>query len=397
MIDIERFSEVARFARKSVESGVHFAPPTKNPAALKAWERNVDITLTYRFGQEEGKDNNRHLSLESVGGIFPGENSVPLTRERIRQIVKKTTFNFWQNSPDHLQESYPWERLKKQLGKPKFLTREESITRNILEDLDSGKDYQFLSGKYPQNGLEGSRKVLQEYGITVPFYGRSYPTFIAELETVGPDTDKETLKKLLGMVSPFFTRYYPDVFDLHFTTLSQLLRNIGFYFRNPEMVIFLDKLGKASIDVGHYEYYIPSGPQQGKLNHYYVFKLQEEEIRRVLLPDPELSYFLQNPVSQIAGVRLSELPNTTQLMYGHDYKSVSSLCRQLGIRVSGSSKVRIDQLLQDCPVPIFEYDKSRRGRLERRLYYSSSGREEFKRFLLPKAARLELIKPQFVL
>lgn len=397
MVDIERFSEAARFARKAVEGGAHFAPPPQNQSKLKTWERKVDITLTYLFGKDVGKDNKRHLSLEDVGKIFPGENGRSLTKQRVRQIVAETTFDFWQNSTDDVKEKHPWERLKEQIAKPKFLTtKQEGIIRNVLEDLDSGADYGLLSKKYSSHTIGIGRRVLKKYGIAVPFYESGYATLIKELEAVKPATDNDTLKKLQGKVDYSFMQNNPDIFDLYFIPLSQLLRNIGFYFRHDKIDIFLDKLGESGVDVGHIEHQVHSGPRKGKFNNYYfVFRLQEERIRQVLLSDPDLSNFLENPVWQIAGVRLSELPNTTQLRNDKDYKAVLSLCWELRIRVSGRSSVGIDRLLEDCLVPVFanEYFDGRRDNLQRELYYPSAAQEVFKRFLLQKAARLKLVKP----
>lgn len=391
MIDIERFSETAGFVRKSVENGAHFAPPKNSKLGIEGWEEHVNITLTYLFGMEEGKENTRNFSLEDVGKIFPGKEGFR-TRQRINQIIGKTVLALWQNSPEELKSEYPFEELKKQLGKPKFLPSTKGTARNILEDRDRGADYKFLSSKYSSSGLWYSRSLLEKYGIDVLDYKPNYSVLTKEIEQVGPETKLDILMNIYSRMGSLRANYW-EIYDRYFISLSELLRKLGFSFNPRDVGIFQDKLTKLNIPLGHLEKWVKSGEQEGRNKHYYfVFRFQEENIAQILLPDPDLARFLQKPVRQIAGIEVSEAPNTTELYNPGSYRSVLSLCRQLGIRVGGRSKIGLKVLIAGCLVPVFEH-LNRENSQHRTLYYPVTSEDMLKRSLLQQAAHYGLIKP----
>ncbi len=353
-LDPLRFSPAARFVKEAVEDGAHFGNAEKDPA----WERKVDITLTYYFGKYEGVGNNRSLSAGEVGRIFPGQNG-SLTRARVWQILNETVPNLYQGCSPDIQGRYSPEALKKQLAKPTFLTLPKGTTRNIIADVDAGVPYTSLKERYNYDSLSVARRILEPFGIFVP-YGESRQQtllFIEQLKKVGPETDKETIKALLGQAKNGFMMNHKDIFDQYFISLSKLLYNLGFHFTHKDggITVFINKLGQSDIPFGQFIREVKSGPQKGPHRYFFVFRVQKKQIEETLLPDPDLARFLQSKVSQITGVKAEKLPNTHELRHSGDYRSVGNLCRRLGIKVGGRGLKMMEDLLADCPCPVFKY------------------------------------------
>ncbi len=213
---------------------------------------------------------------------------------------------------------------------------------------------------------------------------RFYPAaFIQELEKVDLETDNQTLKGLLDQANYSFMRYYREIFDKHFIAFSKLLVSLGFHltYRDPNHLSkFLEKLDEEDIPVGHNLRIVKSGPQAGEQqNHYFVFRVQEEPIAGVLLPDQGLKGFLRNPVRQIAGASLPNLPNVNELHHG-DYHSILPLCRDLGVKAGGNG-MRLVDLLKECPVAVFEYEF---GSNLKKYYSSKAAKPDLITFLQSK-------------
>lgn len=301
MIDVERFSEPARFVRAAVEAGAHFQhPPQLNPKGrtgdqLLDWDRNVDITLTYYFGKFEGKDNNRSFPYDEVKKIFPGEEG-PLTRERIRQIVTTTVEKLYSNCPTEVQSQYDLDVLTKQIGKPEFLTSPKGTTRSIADDVEAGQKYQYLSGRYPQGTLSNARRTLAPYGIIVPIPDNKENTnsLTEQFKKVESDTDKKILQQLLGQINQSFMVHHRDIYHKYFVGLTNLLRDLGFHFdvKSGDLSLFLERMEHFDIPFGHTVEVVKDGPQKGEHNYYFVFRTQKEDISQSLLSDAGLADFL---------------------------------------------------------------------------------------------------------
>ncbi len=245
-----------------------------------------------------------------------------------------------------LVKQFDLEALRKHMGKPYFLTSSAGTTRNILQDL----------------------------------------------EKVGPETDEDSIRNILGRLSYSFTKDYPDLYRQYFISLSELLRKMGFYFRHGygEFEPFLEKINSADIPLTIFQREIKSGPRKGIMLRYHVaMKIQEGRIAEVLDDDADLQSFKENPVRQIAGIALQQLPNTTQLRDAERYGRVLNLCRSLGIRV-GEERRSVDQLLAEGITPVFAYSHydDRRDKMRWHLYFPITTKAELSRHLLRQARRL---------
>lgn len=401
MIDIERFSEAARFVRNAVENGAHIDPPKVKRRPFSNWERNVDITLTYLFGAYEGKDNNRLLSLEEVGRIFPSAYG-PISREAVRQVAVKTVRFLWKKSPG-LHEEYPsLDSLKDQIGKPIFLTRPRRTTRDILEDIDGESGYEDLSMKYSAGARHMARQILEPLGIDVPSARDRIKSLFEEIKSVGPDTGVPTLAQLLKQVNRATLKNgkYGDFWDTYFISLSSLLKDLGFrlYNKAGHPSLFKEILEQNGVPIGHQQRRV-KGKVEGEsqeevLNYYYVFRVQEQSIKDVILNDPELQPFLQSSKSsirQVTGKVLVSLPTTYELQKRDTYLGVLPLARRLGIKVGGRRQ-GVNVLLPGSAVVVVGYESTQHGRNKIEYFYQKSDEEAMVRHLLEQADKLGLVK-----
>jgi len=84
---------------------------------------------------------------------------------------------------------------------------------------------------------------------------------------------------------------------------------------------------------------------------------EKEKAIRVLVENSKVEKWRGNPVEQIAGPEVGQLPTLLQLMKDREtYLPISPLLRSLGLKVGGKSKNRVGNIFgQDCPVVIFKY------------------------------------------
>lgn len=405
MIDTERFSKAARFVREAVENGAHIDPPQARTKLFPNWVRNIDITSTYLFGGYEGRDNNRLFSLEEVGRIFPLAHG-PISREAVRQVVSKTVSNLWEKSPE-LHEEYPsLDDLKKKIGKPPFLTIPERTTRDILEDIDGGSGYEDLSKKYSARSRYLTRQILEPFGIEVPLAEGRTKLFMEEIKNVSPDTDTPTLTRLLGQVNrgTFLNGFYGDFWYTYFISLSGLLKDLGFRLYNKAgyLSLFKEILEQNGVPVGHQQVPRVKGKVEGESqeevsNYYYVFRVQEQNIKDLTLNDPQLQPFLQgskSPIRQVTGEVLASLPSTYELQKRDNYKGILPLARSLGIKAGGRG-INVSVLLQGSQGSAFvvlSYESTRDGRNKIMYFYQKSDKEALARHLLEQADKLGLVK-----
>lgn len=401
MIDIERFSGAARFVRKAVENGAHIDPP-KVKTKKTNWDRNVDMTLTYLFGAYEGKNNDRLLSLEEVGKIFPSAHG-PISREAVRLVVDRTVRSLWKKSPG-LHEEYPsLYSLKGQIGKPIFLTQSGRNTRDILEGVDRGGSYEDLSKKHSREKLYLARQVLKPLGIDVPSARDRIKSLFEEIKSVGPDTGVPTLAQLLKQVNRTSLKsgYYGDFWDTYFTSLSSVLKDLGFRLDNKagHLSLFKEILEQNGVPVGHQQLLRVKGKVEGEsqeevLNYYYVFRVQGQSITGVTLNDPELQHFLQSSKSsirQVTGKVLVSLPSTYELQKRDNYTGILPLARSLGIKVGGRG-LGVNVLLAGSAAIVVSYESTRYGKNKIEYFYQKSDKEALARHLLEQADKLGLVK-----
>lgn len=395
-----RFSPTARFVVDALEHKVHLNPPINPPKVLpgkseeeilEIWNRRLDITLIYYLGEDEDSENNRSLSGKKVGEIFSGPNG-PITRQAVSQILTKTVGDLWHNwrrfNPD-IENQYPLETLLKQTAKQGFLTTPRGTMRKIIEDVDIGMDYAGLREKYSRDSLSKLRRILEPFGIQVPYEKSRQQTvlFIEKLKEAGPDTDRETLKVLLGQIDSEFVNDHRDIFGQNCIALSKLLRDLGFHFDQTagELTVFTNKLDRLDIPFGHFINEIKNGRQKGEQKYYFLFKVQRKQIEEALLPDPTLAGFLQSKVSQICGVEAGKLPNTTQ--FGkRDYQTVGSLGKRLGMRIGGRG-FDMASFLEGCPCPVYQYETAGGaggGRHRCAFYYKATDESLLEDFLKKK-------------
>lgn len=98
--------------------------------------------------------------------------------------------------------------------------------------------------------------------------------------------------------------------------------------------------------------------------------------------NPKLEQFKINPVNVAYGSPNTDVPTTTQLSQGKDYRSVFSILSDLAIRIPPQHQVKFRKwLFEGCPITVWAYRGER--------YIAASDTDQFKQYFLKKSTQLK--------
>lgn len=158
----------------------------------------------------------------------------------------------------------------------------------------------------------------------------------------------------------------------------------GYHFQRIHSQLFINTLIDAKMTLITFIHKVKSGPKKGNWRYIYIFSKDRERAQEAYAQNRDLDRFLTNPVRQLCGPTVSEIPSTYELMLSGedtDYKSTGSIFARHGVHFSGSSKIKTrDFFNEDCPVPVFKWkDKHRFPREEE---------QELEEYIKKRAAEL---------
>lgn len=192
---------LTRFLVQALEMGVHLVEPDVPGLTNAKWERMVDIVILSTFGKEEEKEVDgeeaaekeqrrretpleRRFSLAELGEVFtdtrkssgrsePPGNTLLYTRERARQLIRDGVTYFYQMSPQSLKQQYPDLLSNLRRNKDSFMVEKAGITRGIAGMVLSGTAVKGVGSKYRSSDIGHRRKILEMYGLIVPYFDRA--------------------------------------------------------------------------------------------------------------------------------------------------------------------------------------------------------------------------------
>lgn len=297
--NLSPFERTIAFLKTAIAEDAHLRKPKR--ITEESWVRTRNIIGVY-FGSPitEERLGKGYGYLFPKHGLEEGENDI--TRESIRQLVKRGICYLWQNCSKETQASFPLTEIV--LAKPWAKKSKGRISRT----------------------LEG-RQLARELANA---------------------TDKAEIQELLKRVKYSFYRRYTQgekPLLIKFRTLIA-----GFYPTVRDYHLFLRVLQDSGITVYNIKREVGSGSNKGTQRFYFIAAQNQQEAREILLASPKLARFLENPVRQFAGPTGSDepLPTTWQLVNKQGgFISVG--------RIMAEFAVRFDSFLEGCPVAIFQY------------------------------------------
>lgn len=347
----------ARFLTKALEVGVYSEAPrniTKKDWE-RIWGRMMDIMIISTFGKAEGREAlEKRFSEEEIGKeIFPAEKG-PITRERVRQLLKEGTRYLYQASSDDLKQQYP-DLLNQKEMEYHFMVRKPGPTRAIAGAILQGATYQDLVKRgFSSFDLFFIRRTLSNYGLEVPDFSGKYQQLQDDLRFVKTDDPPDTKQRVLDRINRHFMSRFEE-YRIYYLTISDLAKmtNLHFFRRSDEHKLILQVLSEAGINQSSVLNEVKSGKQKGFRYTHIILTIDKDRALVALRQDPRLEPLRREVVKQICGGKVDQLPTTGQLVKGEEYRKVGSLLRQLGLRSSGTH-FSMESLLVGCPVPVFK-------------------------------------------
>ena len=297
-------------------------PPRSKNLTETNWQRNFTIA-----GRSLGTD----AKLLKIG------NDYHLTKERVRQIVKRCVLVLYKNSDLQTQSRFPLENFSfdKSLtreAKRIKLQRKQNLRKLTIPDLP---DYE--AQKILDTVTRSSYQVLSRSGN---------PVLIA---------------------------------------VSDIARNAGLNLNPRNVGIISSFLKKAGIGVGfapHRSYRRKSG-EQIQTGYHFIRTLDRNRAISVLKQAPEVEHVKTNPAA-VLGKPSAEIPSIYKLRSG-EFAPVMGLVTEIrGRRLNQKSRTKLVEIIAaDCPVSVYKRGQNH--------YYPQDQKEVFKIYLVNRLKELGLL------
>lgn len=341
------FGNTREFYQRSIELGVdqRILEGIKSEPVRNAFLRSIEVTETYL---------QTDLTIEEIG------SARGITHQRVSQLIKRGLEALAEAAPPELRDAFLQDSLESRKPQSLRSRQAQSIARGgvaleVLELSKQGKDVATITAAVGITGrnLSQVRRTLKKWGTEELLYTKKGAehnnTIRATLSN--PNSTDEQIAEAMGKTSQAL--YFRDAKKGHrlFTSVSSIARQCGFHFRPEKIKQFVRVLEEAGIPIRKLCYEIPNGRQKGTTQTYYIFAtIQKERIKEVLNKAVQLQSFKQNPVWQVCGAPIDQLPNTTQIRKGDGICTVGFALKKAGFDVFKTSKPLIGP---NCPVPIF--------------------------------------------
>lgn len=292
----------SRFLLEALKHGVHLKRPRMIIGGIevhgptqKQWNRSLDIALLDYFGKVEGNEAlSQMLSYDEIGKINPER---PISRERVRYIIGRTIRQLHPSLPDYLKYKYPLEKVLGQIDRPQFMTDQTGATRRIAEAVLKVASYQDLIAGFSDNNMSLARKILDQYGLHVPYLEAREATLklIKDLKALTGSEDQLIIREVFNRINPYFRAHHKELFNTFCLLISNLCDLAGlkksFGPGNDLVGPILQALDNLGIVYGQIIQEVKSGPQKGFHRILYILDAQKEQAIAGLQADPSLARF----------------------------------------------------------------------------------------------------------
>jgi len=231
-----------------------------------------------------------------------------------------------------------------------------------------------------RGSIRSSLKTLEGWGIDVSQFASTIRKNKEKIEQLIKEEDDKKIQRIFDELS---SRVIIDNLNEHkkrkkrrnprvFTTIGRTISGM-YRYKFTETYLFMQDLEDNGIPNRRIEEY-----RKGKKLFYYVLlEKHKERALAVWDKDPRLGRFKTNLVSIFCGRTNADVPSTTQLFHGENYRSVSSVLLDLRIQVHPRQQREFRKwLFEGCPITVWECRKGR--------YISASDIDLFKQYFLQK-------------
>ena len=222
-----------------------------------------------------------------------------ITRERARQLIKKTILDLWHNASLQTQELFPIEALCfrkpfSQKLRERMSLAQRGISVLIMEGLRAGKSIQQIQEEnaIPLSQIFSSRHTLRTWGFELP-YRRTTPSQNIELENQLRETKTDEEKKeLLRQVKHAFYANHVAGENPILTSITNAIREAGFYIESRRgTVLFLTPLRDSGFPIEQLRQRINMPTQKTRSYHFFLSQ-DKERAKNIWLQDKNLQRFL---------------------------------------------------------------------------------------------------------
>lgn len=157
------------------------------------------------------------------------------------------------------------------------------------------------------------------------------------------ETPRE-IAEVLGQSNKSFIARHHDLFS----TVSSIARGAGYTFNNQRLEFFIATLRQSAVPIKTIPRRVEGGqPIRSKVH--YVLKQQLREVLVAFETNPDLMRFRQGKtVGQVAGPPVRS-PSHRKSRDRNLFKTLSAELREIGVRK--------DKVFNNCPVPVFRYER----------------------------------------
>lgn len=365
----ELTARVRVLAEGEVVDTKDYFPPVKESGRLakKRYYRRLEIVSRYASEYTE--------SADKVAKKF-GRTS----RERVRQIFKKTFDDFWKSAPDELKQKYPFESL----DTDKQNSIHYGLRGEVVAMLESGEDVKAFKKRLGVDTVSYVRKTLRRFGVEVLHARQTIPERFAGLKN--PDATRQQTQELLDEVKHNEQRRVLLKAGW-IINLSQVARRASLYPNATDILSIYNKLRAEELPVRRLAHKI-KGKDGRETLRYYNFIAAKDLARAtdILSTASEFARLKQNPVVQVSGPD-GKIPNTNDLRFSKNYGHVGNLIFEIsGKRLSGNSKIKLADIIKNLPGPTYKMLRGNGG-----FYYPVSQKEEFREYLTLRLREFGLI------
>jgi hypothetical protein len=317
---------------------------------------------------------NDAITAEEMRKVFPESSGKLLSKQRIIRASKSFLTKAWMNVGPQMQASYPLEELH--IKKPISLS---PVNARIEENFSKeGVNLIAIRDKEGITALNEARPIFRNRGIEIPLMPKKttkYEEFKAKIKAA---KNYKELQEILdnhpiGSLHGYISKHGKDG-KKALMTLSPFLREKGFYCPLKELDFFVKKLKKNGIPIRR----IDASSKESKYTqtNWIMLSKRRRKLTEVLRKNPYFQRFNKNPAQIICGN--SEKIPTTYLLRSKQYSSgMRRVIKEItGYTVGGKGYMKIEGLLQGCPIPVFKFDH--------RYLYPTARIEELKAFIRSK-------------
>lgn len=365
------YPRTRQFIQAAIAEGAHL----KNPVRVgeDAWIRQRNMVGAY-FASD--------ATLEGLASVMGR-----ITRERVRQIIKRGMANLWKMSSPDLQQKFPLDSIP--LDKPRSLAdrvanslrHANSPMAQVLAGLEVGEPINQIVQEHgvSSSSLANIRQSVKKIGIEIPYQNRTREQNYWLAQMLAQATDKNLIKSLLTDVKPRFCQVYSQGENRCLIPVTALARESGYHFRNDATGEFVAALKEADIPIFSYENKLKRGRNKGTvLRHYYLTTPFREGAGTAFENTKSLDKFKEPKVRQIAGPKADKFPTTTDFVREKNYRTTAKLLKQLGIRIPTGYRYKMFIAGPDCPVPLFK------GKRTSSICYPIDQDETLRRWIIDK-------------